>query len=107
VLRTSAPDIQDQLDYFESKVLVRLLLAKAGTANDFKTASMEVESEPLLLSDFGLKVLEQTMRAEVDSLNQLLLDLYLGQLLLQKSTKQLHERRLQRLENWIRQVAAA
>lgn len=40
--------------------------------------NVDIDNEMPKLTDFGMKVQEQTIRQEIDALLQLLIDLYLG-----------------------------
>ena len=78
MLKTAAPDIQDQLKRFEEEILTKLVLNKAGKANQNNKMNVDIDNQMPKLTDFGMKVQEQTIRQEIDALLQLLIDLYLG-----------------------------
>ena len=76
------------MDYFYSKIVEKLVLAQADKGqvrnkhkfghNGDEMMDMDEERDISTFSDSGKRVIEQTIRQEVDALLEILLDLYLG-----------------------------
>lgn len=88
MVETASGDIQDQLDKFFVKVIEKFVLSQANRSTAMKVNSNEnVEMRGQGGNDqkstgASVKIAEQIINKEIEALLQLMIDLYLGQLLL-------------------------
>ena len=81
MLNEASPDLQDQLNFFLEDILERLVLSHTNKGKQMiGQANVKMGEAPWMesLSKEGMKVLEQTIRHEVDALLLILIDVYLG-----------------------------